>query len=612
MVRRATNLPLSFVITGAVSGALAIATLCAATVVYVLHETTVEEMALQRADQEREGARQRLMTALLDEEVGHRSVIATGNPAFLEAYQSGVHEEVEAWAQVRAAQEPGIAPAPAVERLRQAVARWHDQVVDPQLLRARSGPVDGLAVALQAGKACFDEIRQAMDAVSKDEATRSATRRSELRRHAGRATWAGGSLLVFLLAAATLLLRWGHRRVAVPLRALAAQVESGSRLDPATGASPIREVATLRDALLRLDRRVAEREAVLRTEREDAELLGRFSDIVQQTTSETELYRLLVRFLESSVAPAGVTLFSLNPSENHLAMVHPARTSDEQYRLPIVSEPMRCRSIRSARHVLVAQGDDPATCDCPLARSSTYCCLPLMATGQVIGLVSLQSADASHWTPRRTHLAQSLVATASTTLNSIRLLARSRDNALRDSLTRAYNRRFLSEVMPKLVHQSTRTKAPISALMIDVDRFKDFNDRHGHDAGDRVLAAVSRCLSEQIRMSDTLVRYGGEEFAVLLPNTSMENARILAERTREAVSNLRTTIPQADRPLSVTISVGVAALPDQGSTGEDLLLAADKALFRAKETGRNRVATASSKIEPQLAKVATLALAQAL
>jgi diguanylate cyclase (GGDEF)-like protein len=221
-----------------------------------------------------------------------------------------------------------------------------------------------------------------------------------------------------------------------------------------------------------------------------------------------------------------------------------------------------------------------------------------MATGQVIGLVSLQAAEPAHWTARHIRLAQSLVATASTTLNSIRLLARSRDSAVRDALTHAYNRRFLVEVLPKLVHQGIRSRSPVSALMIDVDHFKDFNDRHGHDAGDRVLAAVARCLSEQIRMSDTLVRYGGEEFAVLLPNTSLSAALSMAERTREAVEAMHTAIPQSDRPLSVTISIGVASVPEHGASGDDLLLAADKALFRAKETGRNRVLPAVPTSEP--------------
>ena len=240
-----------------------------------------------------------------------------------------------------------------------------------------------------------------MAALSADDAARSQTRRAALQRHERQTSWAGGALLALLAVAATLLMSWGHRRVALPLRALAAQVESGTRLDPAAGHSPIREVASLRAALLRLDQRVAEREAVLRTEREDAELLGRFAEIVQQTTSESELYRLLVRFLDSAVSPAGTTLFSLNPSENHLAMVHPTRSSDDQFRLPIVSEPARCRAIRSARNVLVAQGDDPGTCECALACASSYCCLPLMATGQVIGLVSLRPPRPSSGPPAR-------------------------------------------------------------------------------------------------------------------------------------------------------------------------------------------------------------------
>ncbi|HET6439754.1 MAG TPA: GGDEF domain-containing protein [Anaeromyxobacter sp.] len=173
-----------------------------------------------------------------------------------------------------------------------------------------------------------------------------------------------------------------------------------------------------------------------------------------------------------------------------------------------------------------------------------------------------------------------------------RLVARSRDSAIRDPLTQAFNRRFLAEVLPKLVHQALRSRSPLAVLMIDVDRFKRLNDQHGHDAGDRVLAAVARCLAEQIRMSDTLVRYGGEEFVILLPNTSLQSAQMLAERAREAVARTRTEVPGWDRPLSVTISLGAAALPEHGLSGDVLLRTADQALFRAKAAGRNRIAAA--------------------
>jgi len=176
--------------------------------------------------------------------------------------------------------------------------------------------------------------------------------------------------------------------------------------------------------------------------------------------------------------------------------------------------------------------------------------------------------------------------------------------ALRDALTHAYNRRFLAEVLPKLAHQSARCRTPLSALMIDVDRFKRLNDRYGHPAGDRVLASVARCLAGQIRVSDTLVRYGGEEFVILLPDTALPGALAIAQRVREAVERTRTPIPQAEQPLAVTISVGVATLPEHGATGDDLLFDADQALFRAKGAGRNRVAADEAEAATVLALAA--------
>jgi diguanylate cyclase (GGDEF)-like protein len=598
MVGRARNLPLSAVSTAGGIGLLTIAVLSAVTVQYLLHETTTRRLQLERGDLARQEAREGLLVGLLDQELARRAVVASGDPRFLQAYERGAREEAEAWARVAAAVGQDEASASHLARLRATVDAWHEQVVVPQLFHGQRAAAEPPARLLEEGQARFDEVRGAVASLEGLEASLGRDRTAALARHGQRVVLAASALFAVLLTAGSLLLVWGHRRVAVPLRLLAAQVEAGNTLDLPAATSPIREVSTLQAALVRLERRVSEREGVLRAEREDAEALGRFAEIVQQTAAEGELYQLLVRFLEAVVSPTAISVFSLNPSENHLALVHPARTTDEQFRLPIVTEPMSCRAIRSARDVFFGRRGDPGACECPLASVASHLCLPLMATGQVIGLVSLQAAEPAHWTARRVRLAQSLVATASTTLNSIRLLARSRDSAVRDALTHAYNRRFLVEVLPKLVHQGIRSRSPVSALMIDVDHFKDFNDHHGHDAGDRVLAAVARCLAEKIRMSDTLVRYGGEEFAVLLPNTSLTAALAMAERTREAVEAMRTAIPQSDRPLSVTVSIGVASVPEHGASGDDLLLAADKALFRAKEAGRNRVLPAVSACEP--------------
>jgi len=594
MAMRARNLPLSAVSTAGVAGLLTIAVLFAGAVHYLLQETTVRRLELERGDHLRLEARQALRIALLDQEVARRAVVATGNPIFLEAYQRGTREESDAWGRLESAADAPDEAVVSLAALRTQVDAWHAEVVVPQLFRGQALPVERTAQILADGKLRFDGIRGALEALDAREAVASRDRRAELTRHGRRVVAAATALFAALFGLGALILWWGQRRVAAPLSLLAARVEADGTLDLPALSSPIREVSTLHSALVRLERRVSERESVLRTEREDAEVLGRFAEIVQQTTVEAELYQLLVRFLESVVAPSAISVFSLNPSENHLTMVYPARTTEEQFRLPIVTEPLGCRAIRSARDVHDGLGTDPGACACPLTGAASHLCLPLMAAGQVIGLVSLQGADPDHFTDRRIRLAQALAATASATLSSIRLLARSRDSAVRDALTHAYNRRFLVELLPKLVHQGVRSRSSVSALMIDIDHFKVFNDRHGHDAGDRVLAAVARCLAEQIRMSDTLVRYGGEEFAVLLPNTPPAAAMALAERVREAVEHMRTTIPQSDRPLSVTISIGVASVPDHGATGDDLLLAADKALFRAKEAGRNRVIAAVS------------------
>lgn len=134
--------------------------------------------------------------------------------------------------------------------------------------------------------------------------------------------------------------------------------------------------------------------------------------------------------------------------------------------------------------------------------------------------------------------------------------------------------------------QSRRTT--LSLLMIDVDHFKSFNDEFGHPAGDEVLRSLAHLLRSEMRESDSLFRYGGEEFAIVLPETTCKGAFVLAERFRRAVQRA----PWPKR--AVTISVGVAAIDSDTVSPRDLLQSADRALYSAKQTGRNRVTMASS------------------
>lgn len=155
-----------------------------------------------------------------------------------------------------------------------------------------------------------------------------------------------------------------------------------------------------------------------------------------------------------------------------------------------------------------------------------------------------------------------------------------------DALTGLANRRALSRKLSEEFDRSKRYGVPLSMLMIDVDRFKAFNDSFGHPVGDDLLKSISQLLAEKARGSDFVARYGGEEFTILLPSTGREGAFILAERFRRAVESM----PSSRR--ATTISVGVSTFSPEISDADSLLEAADRALYLAKQSGRNRVAQA--------------------
>lgn len=156
-----------------------------------------------------------------------------------------------------------------------------------------------------------------------------------------------------------------------------------------------------------------------------------------------------------------------------------------------------------------------------------------------------------------------------------------------DALTGAFNRRHLDDEIAVICRAAQRHGDPVAVLMIDIDHFKNVNDRHGHPAGDEVLKAVVRRLQAKLRTEDTLGRWGGEEFLVLLPRTGHQGALVLAERLRVAVADQPIPIGVGD-PLPLTVSIGVAS--DHGPKAEVLIADADRALYEAKAAGRNRVA----------------------
>lgn len=161
-------------------------------------------------------------------------------------------------------------------------------------------------------------------------------------------------------------------------------------------------------------------------------------------------------------------------------------------------------------------------------------------------------------------------------------------NATTDALTGLGNRHSMEETFPRAVERCIRNSVPVSLIMIDVDRFKAFNDKFGHVAGDRALSAVSQVLKSEFRSGELIARYGGDEFAVLLPGVSTGDALVLAERVRDAVSGRTASSDDSLIRIPVEISMGVAELGGHRSF-DKLLRIADEALYRAKRSGRNAV-----------------------
>jgi two-component system, cell cycle response regulator len=166
--------------------------------------------------------------------------------------------------------------------------------------------------------------------------------------------------------------------------------------------------------------------------------------------------------------------------------------------------------------------------------------------------------------------------------------------AVTDGLTGLYNHRHLHERLALEVERSQRSGLPLSLLMLDVDHFKQFNDTHGHPAGDEVLRQLARVLNDARRANDVVARYGGEEFAVILVDTAKFTAAKVAERVRERIAahDFTDAAPQS-RATPISVSIGVATFPEDGGDAEGLVRAADTALYAAKRAGRNRVVLAT-------------------
>jgi len=220
--------------------------------------------------------------------------------------------------------------------------------------------------------------------------------------------------------------------------------------------------------------------------------------------------------------------------------------------------------------------------------SRSRMCIPLISFGQTMGVLVLDSKEEEAFNPADAGPLESVADICATAIQNAHYVERVRHLANIDGLTGIFNRRYFEKQIADELERSRRYDTELTVMMVDIDHFKRLNDEFGHLLGDEVLRQASSIFSQQLRKNDVVCRYGGEEFAILLPQTNFQQAQTVAEKLRKVVEGWQ--FPGVPRP--VTISAGIASCPAHGNTRDDVVKAADAALYVAKQSGRNCIVVA--------------------
>lgn len=224
-----------------------------------------------------------------------------------------------------------------------------------------------------------------------------------------------------------------------------------------------------------------------------------------------------------------------------------------------------------------------------------YVCIPLAAYGDTLGFVYIEcpSTGVAAMVDANSGPLQELIELASISIAGLNLRARLEHQSIRDGLTGLFNRHFMEIALDRELRRAARHNKPVAIMMLDIDHFKQFNDTYGHEAGDTVLRELGDALLQAVRNEDILCRFGGEEFVAIFPELSLAAAMERAEYLRRMVSEIRVR-SRGESLREITLSIGVAVYPQHAETLEEIMRAADRALYEAKHLGRNRVVPAES------------------
>ncbi len=330
----------------------------------------------------------------------------------------------------------------------------------------------------------------------------------------------------------------------------------------------------------------------------EASKLTELVDILQSCHTTEEACRIIGNTLPTTLSSPSGVLYLTSSSRN---IVEAVGTWGDTLDTEKTFAPDDCWALRRGKIHQVIDSTSPLLCAhvsrCP---AGGHLCVPLAAQGETLGVLCVerpsQSPDLSLRPPEGQIEALARQASAvgeriSLALANLRLREVLRRQSIRDPLTGLFNRRYMEESLEREVRRATRNDESVALLMLDLDRFKQFNDTFGHPAGDALLRGFGDFLSQRTRGQDVACRYGGEEFVLILAYSDVDGACKRAELLREELKQL--TVQHGGQVLGrISCSIGVSAFPGHGTTVEELLRTADQALYRAKTEGRDRVVVA--------------------
>ena len=540
-----------------------------------------------------------LRAALLDQQTGLRGYVLTGTDSFLQPYRLGLRAEEGALTLLLADADHAVLQAAARE-VDVAAQEWRDLRALPQIALVESGDLEAAQAQVASGTGMqFDVVRGAIGRV--DVAI------GEIRADAIADVDASRQLINSLIAGAVVIFSvgllgggwWAFRRIALPLDELVSTAEALARGEPVRFvARRDDEIGQLAVTLERLQTTAQQRYESAAAIAASSTIFNRLSELVSYAEDEDAVVRAGVAAMERLVPNRGGEVLLVNPSFDQLR-VHSAWGEVDTVidgRMP-VDRPRACPGIRrNAVHVTRSAMDAfSLTCEIHPLRSGSLLCVPMISHNEVIGVVHLERVEEDAFGEEETHAAARIAEQVALAMANLRLMHQMERQAMTDPLTGLANARSFDPVMDRELAIARREGQPVAVIMLDLDHFKQFNDAHGHPAGDEALRAFARTLRGTVRETDLGARYGGEEFAVLLRNTGLADARDVAEKLRAAIEMTPIEIGP-NRFARITASLGVSASDVHGTDRIQLMRVADAALYAAKDGGRNRVAITPSTV----------------